>query len=363
MTAGAATGIASTFSLQLSQSRGKTILFRNLAVRTKIHTHVGKVTFFLIFGAVPKSDQLPCLTLNNSSALTSYAEACHIVIVCRAALQGRVIFQRIDRPPILLIQFVMTDQPAFTYIGGPTALLEWGGVRFLTGPTFDPAGSQSTTGPVTLKKLADPAIRPDSLGKIDVVLLSHDHHYDNLDRAGRTLLPTAGRVLTTRAGAERLTGNAVGLETWESLQVSSPVGGNFTITATPARHGPAGLDRGPVCGFVVSYSEASGSEVYISGDTVWYDQIAEIAKRFNVSTALLFMGAAQVPAVPNSPLTMTAADAVEAAHAFSRATIIPLHYEGWAHFTESREQIAASFDRAGLQQRVLWLPPRKKVTV
>jgi len=41
---------------------------------------------------------------------------------------------RLDQPFILLIQFVMTDQPAFTYIGGPTMVLEWGDVRFLTDP-------------------------------------------------------------------------------------------------------------------------------------------------------------------------------------------------------------------------------------
>ena len=32
-----------------------------------------------------------------------------------------------------------------TYIGGPTALLELGGLRLLTDPTFDPAGSSITS--------------------------------------------------------------------------------------------------------------------------------------------------------------------------------------------------------------------------
>ena len=58
-------------------------------------------------------------------------------------------------------------------IGGPTALIEWAGVRFLTDPTFDPAGSQSTSGPVRLEKVAGPALNVESLGRINVVLLSH----------------------------------------------------------------------------------------------------------------------------------------------------------------------------------------------
>lgn len=42
------------------------------------------------------------------------------------------------------------------------------------------------------------------------VLLSHNHHADNLDHCGRALLPTAGRVLTTPADARQSTGSVTG---------------------------------------------------------------------------------------------------------------------------------------------------------
>src|ERR1039457_2190939 len=95
--------------------------------------------------------------------------------------------------------------PTFTmtYIGGPTALIGLGGVRFLTDPTFDPAGTEYPTDAYTLKKWEGPAISADQLGKVDAVLLSHDHHYDNLDHAGRQILASATQVLTTIDGAER----------------------------------------------------------------------------------------------------------------------------------------------------------------
>ena len=32
---------------------------------------------------------------------------------------------------------------------------------------------------------------------------------------------------------------------------------------------------------------------------------------------------------------------------FSKAEIVPLHFEGWAHFTESRRQIREAFATAG----------------
>jgi L-ascorbate metabolism protein UlaG (beta-lactamase superfamily) len=68
---------------------------------------------------------------------------------------------------------------------------------------FDPAGTEYRTPIYTLRKTSDPAIAADDLGPIDAVLLSHDHHFDNLDHAGRALLPSVRQVLTTPAGAER----------------------------------------------------------------------------------------------------------------------------------------------------------------
>ena len=79
-----------------------------------------------------------------------------------------------------------------THIGGPTALIELDGWRLLTDPTFDPPGRTYAFGWGTRsRKLAGPASRP-GVGPIDAVLLSHDHHADNLDDAGRALLPAPG---------------------------------------------------------------------------------------------------------------------------------------------------------------------------
>ena len=97
----------------------------------------------------------------------------------------------------------------FTHIGGPTLLIEVGGWRLLTDPTFDPPGRRYFFGWGTMsRKVSGPAIPAAELGPIDAVLLSHDHHADNLDPAGRALLPAAGVVMTTRSGARRLDGVA-----------------------------------------------------------------------------------------------------------------------------------------------------------
>jgi len=242
-----------------------------------------------------------------------------------------------------------------TYVGGPTALLGFGGVRLLTDPTFDAAGSEFRAAAYVLRKTQGPAITPDSLGQIDAVLLSHDQHFDNLDASGRQLLSRVGRVLTTEAGAGRLGPPAQGLVPWQSVEIPAPDRRVLRVTATPARHGPAHLDRGPVIGFVLTYSDAPDDSLYVSGDTVWYEDLREISRRFSIRVAVLFMGAARVAAVGPWPLTFTATDGVEAAHTFKDAIIVPLHFEGWEHFSESRDQIQATFHEAGLESRLRWL--------
>src|SRR5579864_73217 len=132
------------------------------------------------------------------------------------------------------------SQLTLTLIGGPTALIEIDGFRLLTDPTFDMPGTYQLPH-VTLEKLSAPALTLDVIGEIDAVLLSHDQHADNLDDSGKHFLPKAKRVLTTEVGAKRLGGHAEGLAPWTSTELSKN-GRRLTITATPARHGPHGIE-------------------------------------------------------------------------------------------------------------------------
>jgi L-ascorbate metabolism protein UlaG (beta-lactamase superfamily) len=205
-----------------------------------------------------------------------------------------------------------------------------------------------------LERVSDPAGGPESVLPVDAVLLSHDHHFDNLDASGRAFLARADRVLTTQASAGHLGRNAIGLAPWESYSITAPGGAMVTVTATPARHGPAGGDRGPVIGFVLTDPAADENITWISGDTVLYEGVAEVAARYRIRYAVLFMGAARVEAVGPHHLTLTGAEGVEVARTLTGARIIPLHFEGWRHFSEGREAIDAAFRGAGLEQRLFW---------
>jgi len=243
--------------------------------------------------------------------------------------------------------------PRFTLIGGPTALIEVAGFRLLTDPTFDGPGDYPLPH-VTLTKTGHPALAAADIGAVDAVLLSHDQHADNLDHGGRDFLPKAGRVLTTEVGARRLGGNAQGLKPWQSAELTAN-GRRLRITATPARHGPAGIEplAGDVVGFVI---EADGTRpIYVTGDTVWYDGVAEVARRFKAGVVLLFAGSAQTRGAIH--LTMDVNDAIETAHHFPDAAIVPVHCEGWAHFRQTCADLAAAFKALGIDGRLRMLPP------
>lgn len=248
-----------------------------------------------------------------------------------------------------------------TLIGGPTALIEVEGFRLLTDPTFDAPGRYELPH-VTLEKLAAPSLSAEDIGAVDAVLLSHDQHADNLDHGGRDFLGRAGRVLTTVVGAERLGGKVEGLAPWQSVDLVKGVR-TLTVTATPARHGPAGIEplAGDVIGFVIAPQSAEGHAIYITGDTVWYDGIAEVARRFPARLVLPFAGAAQTRGPFH--LTMDTNDTVETARAFKDALIVPVHTDGWAHFRQNAQDLKVSFDALGFGERLRLLSPGIPTTI
>jgi L-ascorbate metabolism protein UlaG (beta-lactamase superfamily) len=244
-----------------------------------------------------------------------------------------------------------------TYVGGPTALIEVGGLRLLTDPTFDPPGKRYHFGWGAMsRKLQAASLTPEQLQPIDAVLLSHDHHDDNLDPAGRAMLPSAGRVITTVSGERRLGGNAVGLAPWSSTTLTLPEGGELRITATPARHGPP-LSRpivGEVVGFVLEWEGQRNGAFWISGDTVYFKGVGEVGRRFDVGTALIHLGGVRFPVTGPARYTMNAAEAIRVAREFDLQTLVPIHYEGWKHFRQGRADVERAFAEAGLESRVSW---------
>ncbi|MFE0653665.1 MBL fold metallo-hydrolase [Streptomyces sp. NPDC059534] len=257
----------------------------------------------------------------------------------------------------------MTSPATVTYVGTATILLRLGDLTVLTDPAFDPAPADYP-GARPLRRTAGPALTADQLPPIDLVLLSHDQHFDNLDLAGRDVLARAATVLTTPEAAERLLGDdgdgrpaarIEGLAPWESRSVTAGAT-TVTVTATPARHGPEGTEHvtGPVTGFVVQYD---GGTLYVSGDTVRHDALADIGARFTLDTAFLHLGDAHFPTTGDRAFSMSAREGAALARTLGARTVVPLHFDSWAHLAEDPARIDEAFAAPDLAGRLRRLRP------
>lgn len=239
-------------------------------------------------------------------------------------------------------------------IGGPAVVIDYGGLRLVTDPTFDPP---TQDGPIS--KLEGPAAGPEALGRADCILLSHDQHGDNLDQLGRDYALTAAQILTGPGAAARLGATAVGLDTWQSSTLGGADGSTATVTALPAVHGPVDGERDEtghvnceVTGFLLTAQELP--TVYISGDNASIETVAEIAGYVqSVNVGIMFAGAARVPIKDRGrALTLTARQAADAALLLKARQVVPAHYRGWSHYSESGDDLRAAFDDAGISERL-----------
>lgn len=134
------------------------------------------------------------------------------------------------------------------------------------------------------------------------------------------------------------------------------------MTAVPAQHGPDGSTgiTGEVTGFVLSGEDAP--TIYVSGDNASLDVVREVAGRTGtVDIAVLFAGAARTPLL-DGYLTLTSDRAARAARILGARTVIPVHAEGWGHFTEGIDDITAAFARHGETGRLAVLAPGDSIT-
>ena len=251
----------------------------------------------------------------------------------------------------------MNTTKTIQLVGGPTVLLEFGGLRLLTDPTFDLPRHYSQGGMESEKTIA-PGLSAADLRRIDVVLLSHDEHFDNLDTAGRQLLQDIPLTLTTPGGAERLGGTARGLQPFESTELERPGGGTVNVTAVPARHGPAGVEAvlGQVSGFWLAAEDLGA--VYVTGDNASLDHVREIGHRLGSPDLIVqFVGAVHNPEIFDGRLlTMDGLGAQVSATLLGARAVAIAHAEGWSHYSQGRDEAVDAFTSAGLADRLLTTP-------
>ena len=124
----------------------------------------------------------------------------------------------------------------------------------------------------------------------------------------------SGRSSRRSPGAKRLGGGAIGLAPWATTTLEAEGRPPLEITATPCRHGPPGSHPivGDVIGFALRWEGQEHGALWISGDTVLYDGVREVARPVDVGTAIVHLGGVRFPVSGPLRYTMTAEDAVDA---------------------------------------------------
>lgn len=233
----------------------------------------------------------------------------------------------------------MANAIHITHIDTACVLLDINGFKILTDPTLDNAGHLYHHGFGAISRKTDnPAIAPEALKDIDLILLSHHQHKDNFDVQGKAFSKQVSTIVSTVPASKAIPG-VIGLQEWETTSIITTKLQNLRITATPAQHRPWWLPEffsGKVIGFIIEFDGQENGAIYISGDTVYFKGIEDVAKRFKVDIGIFHVGGVQFRYLSGFGLyTMDSKDLIKAVKTVHPNTIVPIHYRGWTHFKEN----------------------------
>jgi L-ascorbate metabolism protein UlaG (beta-lactamase superfamily) len=219
-----------------------------------------------------------------------------------------------------------------TLIRSATVLLDLAGKRILVDPMLDDVGArppvEQTRNPVPNPTAPLPIPAEEVVRGVDAVLVTHRHR-DHLDRKAEELLPRDVPVFCQPEdeGALRELGlDARAIDdtlTWNGL----------AITRTPARHGSGHIAEllAPVSGFVLD-------DLYLAGDTVWYEGVEETIARHRPRVAVVNAGGAEF--LEGGLIVMGIDDVREVVTRVP--TVVAVHLEALNHCFLTRAELRAA---------------------
>lgn len=265
------------------------------------------------------------------------------------------------------------DEPTLTFIGNATVLLRYCGFTILTDPNFLHRGQRAYLGyGLTSRRRTDPAIPLQALPPLDAVVLSHLHG-DHWDRVARRGLPHHLPIVTTPHASRRLHGvhrfrMAVGLRTWEHFDLVK-AGATLRVTSLPGQHAPGVARRllPPVMGSLLEFTPADRNDgrrfqLYITGDTLFFDGIREIARRWpTMDAAVLHLGGTRLPG--GLVVTMDGRQGTDLLEAIRPPRAVPVHYNDYDVFSSPLSEFLDEAERRGLEQRIVPVEHGQTVTL
>ncbi|MFC8421431.1 MBL fold metallo-hydrolase [Streptomyces sp. NPDC057236] len=259
------------------------------------------------------------------------------------------------------------------FIGNATLLIRYGELTLLTDPNFLHRGQFAHLGyGLRSRRLTEPAVDVADLphADLDAVVLSHLHG-DHFDRVARRGLDRGLPFVTTPHGARLLKGlygfrRATGLRTWQSRTLRHG-DSSVRITSLPGRHAPGPLRAllPPVMGSLLEFGDRAGEVrlvLYLSGDTLVYDGLREIAVRYpDIHLAVLHLGGTTLPG--GLVVTMDAGQGADLLDLLRPRRALPVHHSDYTVFRSPLEDFLAEAGRRGHGARLVRCAPGERVTV
>ncbi|MBD2094034.1 MBL fold metallo-hydrolase [Trichocoleus sp. FACHB-591] len=247
------------------------------------------------------------------------------------------------------------------FVGTATVILRYAGFTILTDPNFLHQGDHVHLGyGLRSERVTNPAIEIEELPPLDLVVLSHMHE-DHFDHIAEQKLNKTVPIVTTKHATEKLQKKGFqatyALDTWETITIQKG-GVQLRISAMPGRHGPGALAAllPPVMGSLLEFQNSTGQalfRLYITGDTLIYEEIKEIPQRHSqIDLALLHLGGTRAFGVL---VTMDGKQGVEMVRLIAPKTAIPIHYNDYTVFKSPLEEFKQAIAAAGLDTQIEYL--------
>ncbi|KAI0074962.1 Metallo-hydrolase/oxidoreductase [Panus rudis PR-1116 ss-1] len=254
------------------------------------------------------------------------------------------------------------------WVGNATCIIEHECIRFMTDPNFLHQGDHVHLGPgITTTRVKDPAFDYVNCPAVDFILLSHLHE-DHFDTLVASKLRRDIPIVSTPHACTNLTSQGFtalySLDTWQKIVVMKGAD-RLTITAMPGKHTLGLIDKAndvlhaipPVMSSLVTFEKVDGSayNLYVSGDTLYYDELKEIHEKYpHIHLALIHFGATTLPVI-RVMVTMDAEQGIKLLCALQPDQAIPIHMDDYNVFEFSIQEFKDRLEKSGWDDKVIFI--------
>jgi L-ascorbate metabolism protein UlaG (beta-lactamase superfamily) len=254
-----------------------------------------------------------------------------------------------------------------TFIGTATVLLRVGDLTVLTDPNFLHQGDHAPLGGgLRSRRLTDPAMELEDLPPIDLCVLSH-HHGDHFDPYVVEHLDKDLPIVTEPRSARKLGRQGfravIPLATWQRHRVERGAT-QLDVTAMPGKHSPRLLGPlvPPVMGSMleVRHLDRPPFRIYVSGDTLLHDRLAEVPSRYpDIDLCLVHLGGTRVAGIL---LTMDADQGVRFLRLVAPKAAVPIHVDDYTVFKSPLDDFRRAVAAADLTTEVRYVERGETIT-